>query len=78
MTQEQIAYNNNYIHRLAFKELNRLTEGRLREKEIVIQQVKIRGKRKCVKCGEWMEIKDVHRYKVRCYCGKCIRIIKFE
>ena len=78
MTQEQIAYNNDYIHQLAFKELNRLTEGRLQEKEMVHQKVKCQGFRKCTKCGEWMLIKDIKKKNNKIYCEKCIHTVKFR
>jgi formylmethanofuran dehydrogenase subunit E len=76
MTQEQITYNNDYIHRLAFKEIDEALERRWQESEMINTSVKIKGMRKCVKCGAWLNVKDVNRDRKRIYCKTCYKKIK--
>ena len=76
MTQEQIACNNNYIHRLAFRDINEALERRWQESEMVHTSVKIKGMRKCVKCSGWMNKTDARRNHSRIYCKECIKTIK--
>jgi formylmethanofuran dehydrogenase subunit E len=80
ITQEQIYNTNQKLRTLLWKPLGELSKIRNAEKvkEKQIHLGKIKGKRRCIKCGEYFDLnKVVRRGNLRqIYCKACNKTVR--